>query len=102
MIALAVQLTVLVIKVRRGLSPPSKCALPGAHRRGELSLCELPLIPLDICGANTQGAIGYMIQRALLNESRKIGIPKKVTTVVTQTIVNRDDPSFEHPPTSIY
>jgi carbamate kinase len=67
------------------------------YRRGELARHELPLIPLDICGADTQGAIGYMIQKALLNEFRKMGIAKKVTTVVTQTIVNRDDPSFEHP-----
>jgi carbamate kinase len=67
------------------------------YRRGELGRHELPLIPLDICGADTQGAIGYMIQKALLNEFRKRGIAKKVTTVVTQTIVDRDDPSFEHP-----
>ena len=67
------------------------------YRRGELARHELPLIPLDICGADTQGAIGYMIQKALLNEFRKRGIAKKVTTVVTQTIVERNDPSFEHP-----
>jgi carbamate kinase len=67
------------------------------YRRGELARHELPLIPLDICGADTQGAIGYMIQRAFLNEFRKRGIAKKVTTVVTQTLVDRDDPSFEHP-----
>ena len=67
------------------------------YRRGELARRELPLIPLDICGADTQGAIGYMIQKALLNEFRKRGIAKKVTTVVTQTIVERNDPSFEHP-----
>jgi carbamate kinase len=67
------------------------------YRRGELARHELPLIPLDICGADTQGAIGYMIQKALLNHFRKMGIAKKVTTVVTQTLVNRDDPSFEHP-----
>ena len=67
------------------------------YRRGELARHELPLIPLDICGADTQGAIGYMIQKALLNEFRERGITKKVTTVVTQTIVNRDDPSFERP-----
>jgi len=67
------------------------------YRRGELSRHELPLIPLDICGADTQGAIGYMIQKALLNEFRKRGLRKKVTTVVTQTVVDRDDPSFEHP-----
>jgi carbamate kinase len=67
------------------------------YRRGELGRHELPLIPLDICGADTQGAIGYMIQKALLNHFRKMGIAKKVTTVVTQTLVNRNDPSFEHP-----
>jgi carbamate kinase len=67
------------------------------YRRGELARHELPLIPLDICGADTQGAIGYMIQKALLNEFRKRGIAKKVTVVVTQTIVGRDDPSFENP-----
>ncbi len=67
------------------------------YRRGELARHELPLIPLDICGADTQGAIGYMIQKALLNEFCKRGIMKKVTTVVTQTIVDRNDPSFERP-----
>ena len=67
------------------------------YRRGELARHELPLIPLDICGADTQGAIGYMIQKALLNEFRKRGVTKKVVTLVTQTIVNRDDPSFKFP-----
>ncbi len=67
------------------------------YRRGELARHELPLIPLDICGADTQGAIGYMIQKALLNEFRMRGITKKVASVVTQTIVDRDDPSFEYP-----
>ena len=67
------------------------------YRRGELARHELPLIPLDICGADTQGAIGYMIQKALLNEFRERGIKKKVTTVITQAVVDRDDPSFDHP-----
>jgi carbamate kinase len=67
------------------------------YRRGELARHELPLIPLDICGADTQGAIGYMIQKALLNEFRKRNISKKVTVVVTQVIVDKNDPSFEHP-----
>jgi len=67
------------------------------YRRGELARSELPLIPLDICGADTQGAIGYMIQMALLNEFRRMGIEKKVAAVVTKTIVNRDDPSFNTP-----
>ena len=67
------------------------------YRRGELARHELPLIPLDICGADTQGAIGYMIEKALLNEFRRRGIDKKVTTVVTQMIVDSHDRSFKHP-----
>jgi carbamate kinase len=67
------------------------------YRRGELARHELPLIPLDICGADTQGAIGYMIEMALLNEFHKLGITKKVAAVVTKTIVDRDDPSFHYP-----
>src|SRR5512136_3470096 len=67
------------------------------YRRGELARHELPLIPLDICGADTQGAIGYMIEKALLNEFRRRRIDKKVTAVVTQMIVDREDRSFTHP-----
>ena len=67
------------------------------YRRGELARQELPLIPLDICGADTQGAIGYMIEMALLNEFQKLGIKKKVAAVVTKTIVDREDPSFHYP-----
>jgi carbamate kinase len=67
------------------------------YRRGELARSELPLIPLDICGADTQGAIGYMIEMALLNEFRKMGISKKIVAVVTKTVVSRDDPSFHNP-----
>lgn len=67
------------------------------YRRGELAQQELPLIPLDICGADTQGAIGYMIEKALLNEFRKRGIDKNIPAIVTQTLVDRDDPSFQHP-----
>jgi carbamate kinase len=55
------------------------------------------LIPLDICGADTQGAIGYMIEKALLNEFFRRGINKRVAAVVTQTIVDANDRSFEHP-----
>lgn len=67
------------------------------YRRGELARHELPLIPLDICGADTQGAIGYMLQKALLNEFRRRGISKKASTVVTQTLVDKDDPAFKYP-----
>src|SRR4030065_2960358 len=67
------------------------------YRRGELARHELPLIPLDICGADTQGAIGYMIEKALMNDFRRRGIDKKVAVVVTQAIVDRDDKYFNQP-----
>lgn len=67
------------------------------YRRGELARHELPLIPLDICGADTQGAIGYMIQMALLNDFRRMGINRRVVALVTKTVVDRDDPSFKNP-----
>ena len=67
------------------------------YRRGELARHELPLIPLDICGADTQGAIGYMIEKALLNEFRRRGLAKKISTVVTQMLVDKDDKSFQSP-----
>jgi carbamate kinase len=66
-------------------------------RRAELSLHELHMVPLDYCGADTQGAIGYMFQCALYNEFRRRGIPKLAATVVTQTLVDRNDPAFQNP-----
>lgn len=67
------------------------------YRRGELAIHELPLIPLDICGADTQGAIGYMIEKALINQFRKRGIAKHPVAMVTQTVVDRSDPAFSKP-----
>ncbi|MCK4271762.1 carbamate kinase [bacterium] len=66
-------------------------------RRVELSCHVLHAVPLDSCGADTQGAIGYHIQRALGNEFRTRGIDKQVVTVVTQVVVDADDPAFQHP-----
>jgi carbamate kinase len=66
-------------------------------RRSELSAHELHSVPLDSCGADTQGAIGYMIQKALYNEFRKRGMARQAATVVTQVLVDRNDPAFEHP-----
>ncbi len=54
-------------------------------------------IPLDVCGADSQGAIGYALQQNLQNELYQRGIKKKVVTVVTQTLVDKDDPAFRHP-----
>jgi carbamate kinase len=66
-------------------------------RRSELSMHELHPVPLDYCGADTQGAIGYMFQQSLYNEFRKRGIDKQAATVVTQVLVDRKDPAFENP-----
>ena len=66
-------------------------------RRSEIASHELHEVPLDYCGADTQGAIGYMFQQALHNEFRLRGIEKQAVTVVTQTIVDRTDPAFQNP-----
>lgn len=66
-------------------------------RRAELALHELHMVALDYCGADTQGAIGYMFQRALYNEFRARGIRKDAVTVVTQVLVDRKDPAFQKP-----
>jgi carbamate kinase len=54
-------------------------------------------IPLDVCGSDTQGATGYMLQQNLYNEFLKRGIQKDVATVVTQVEVDSNDPAFKNP-----
>jgi carbamate kinase len=54
-------------------------------------------VPLDVCGADTQGAIGYALQQNLQNELRRRGINKPVATIVTQVLVDRQDPAFKNP-----
>ncbi|MDJ0925823.1 MAG: carbamate kinase [Acidimicrobiia bacterium] len=66
-------------------------------RRSEMSSSELHEIPLDYCGADTQGAIGYMLQQNLVNDFRQRGINKSVATVVTQVEVDANDPAFASP-----
>jgi carbamate kinase len=65
-------------------------------RRSELASSELHEIPLDYCGADTQGAIGYMLQQNLVNDFRQRGIDKSVATVVTQVEVDAADPAFQN------
>jgi len=57
----------------------------------------VPSVPLDVCGAETQGQIGYMIQQALANELRAQGIRRPVASVITQVLVDADDPAFTTP-----
>ena len=66
-------------------------------RRSELAAKELHEVPLDYCGADSQGAIGYTIQRALNNQFKRDGLSRTVATVVTQVLVDKDDEAFSHP-----
>lgn len=66
-------------------------------RRNELAAPEVHTTPLDIIGADTQGSIGYMLQQALRNELYSRGIQKPVVSVVTQVLVDKDDPGFQNP-----
>ncbi len=66
-------------------------------RRNELATSEVSPIPLDLMVADTQGGIGYMLQQALHNELYSRGIKRSVVTLITQTLVDGDDPAFAHP-----
>lgn len=54
-------------------------------------------IPLDVCGADSQGAIGYALQQTLQNELYRRGIKKNVATVITQVLVDKNDTAFQNP-----
>src|SRR3979409_424895 len=66
-------------------------------RRSGLAKGVVPEVPVDYADADTQGAIGYMFQRALYNEFRRRGLPRKVVTVITQVLVDRHDPALANP-----
>ena len=66
-------------------------------RRSELARGELHEVPMDVCGADTQGAIGYALQQNLVNDFREMGINKSVATIVTQVEVAADDPAMLNP-----
>jgi carbamate kinase len=66
-------------------------------RRSELSIAEVPPVPMDYAGADIQGAVGYMFLKALRNAFKRRGIPREPACVVTQTLVDRNDPAFSNP-----
>lgn len=68
-----------------------------ALRRSEIAQKEIASEPLDVCVANTQGTIGYQLQMALSNELGRYNLNTSVATVVTQVVVDSEDPSFNHP-----
>ncbi|MCB8964494.1 MAG: carbamate kinase [Bacteroidales bacterium] len=57
----------------------------------------IPQMPLDVCVADSQGGIGYMIERALRNVLKKHGINREVCCIVTPVVVDHDDPAFKNP-----
>jgi carbamate kinase len=68
-------------------------------RRSEIAakVAGMHEVPLDACGADTQGAIGYALQQNLRNEFERRGIDKTAATIITQVRVDADDPAFETP-----
>jgi carbamate kinase len=66
-------------------------------RRSEIAAHELHEVPLDVCGADSQGAIGYALAQNLENDFRRLGVPRHAVAVVTQMEVAADDPAFAHP-----
>jgi carbamate kinase len=65
--------------------------------KDEMAKDTLPPMPLDVCGAESQGMIGYMIQQSLRNELSDAGLARLVATVLTETVVDPDDPAFQQP-----
>ncbi|MGA2530683.1 MAG: carbamate kinase [Acidimicrobiales bacterium] len=66
-------------------------------RRSELAAHEMHEVPLDVCGADSQGAIGYALQQNLCNEFRRLNMGREAATVICQTEVAADDPAFKNP-----
>ena len=66
-------------------------------RRNELAEPQVHTTPLDVIGADTQGSIGYMLAQALGNEFKRRGIERPIAAVVTQVLVDQNDPGFQNP-----
>lgn len=65
--------------------------------QNELASSETPAMPFDVCGAMSQGYIGYHIQQGLAKVLREKGVNKEVATIVTQVVVDQNDPKFQNP-----
>jgi carbamate kinase len=65
--------------------------------RSEMAKEVIPPMPLDVCGADSEGGIGYMLQQSLQNKLRAMSIEKDVITIITQVVVDAADPAFANP-----
>ncbi len=63
----------------------------------EEAITKIPPFSLDICDAMTEGSMGYMLEKAITNELRSRSLDKEVATVVTQVLVDKEDPAFQNP-----
>ena len=63
----------------------------------EAGASQVPAQPVEICNAMTQGQLGYMLQQALMNELKAHSLNLNVATMITQVLVDREDPDFAHP-----
>jgi carbamate kinase len=68
-------------------------------RRSEIAakVAGMHEVPLDVCGSDSQGAIGYALQQNLANEFKRRGVRKHAATVITQVVVDTQDPAFQNP-----
>ena len=65
--------------------------------RVEIARGKAPILPLGICVADTEGGMGYMIEQSLQNRLRAEGVDRQVVTIISQVLVDRNDPSIEDP-----
>lgn len=63
----------------------------------EEAVTKIPPFSLDVCDAMTEGSMGFMLEKAIVNELRTRSIDKEVATIVTQVVVDREDPAFSEP-----
>jgi len=63
----------------------------------EEAVNKIPPFTLEVCDAMTEGSMGFMLEQAIINELRKNSVDKEVATLITQVIVDRNDPAFENP-----
>lgn len=94
-------LSTIVELARRGyglcISHGNGPQVGNALLRVELARGKAPILPLGICVADTEGGMGYMIEQSLQNRLDKDNIDRKVCTVITQIVVDKDDPSIADP-----
>ncbi len=63
----------------------------------EEAVTKIPPFSLEVCDAMTEGSMGFMLEKAIINELRKNSVDKEVATLITQVVVDREDPAFENP-----